>query len=173
MTSQNAQRSHERKRSKCDLVGEMREGKQQVRVIMSQMPPDLCGPAKHPSGWSVRVILTQSSASWGCRFPLRLLWTIRCLRGVPRGVRPPKPRGGGQRSMLTHDGSRGGRGASLLSAHICLAFDLCLQAELSALRHTRPIAQWGWYMTSDVQTHTLTDPLHTPNWSSLDNFKSN
>lgn len=70
-TSQNAQRSHERKRSECDLVGEMREGKQQAPAIMSQMPSDLCGPVKHPSGWAVHVILTEATASWGRRFPPR------------------------------------------------------------------------------------------------------
>lgn len=55
--------------------------------------------------------------------------SVRC---PPRGEATQATQGG-QRSMLTHDGSRGGQGASVLSAHICLAFDLRLQAELSTL----------------------------------------
>lgn len=53
-------------------------------------------------------------------------------RCPPRGEATKATRGG-QRSMLSHGGSRGGKGASVVSAHICLAFDLCLQAELCAL----------------------------------------
>lgn len=99
-------------------------------------------------------------------------WNVCHLRGVPRGVRPPKPRREVEGQCWHEKGHEGWGGALVLVAHICLGFDLCLQAELSPLV-TQGEPRIGAGTRYQICTHTLTDPLHPPNWSSLDDFKSN
>lgn len=93
----------------------MQAGKQHVQVIMPQMPPNLSGPAKHPSWGSVHVILADSSASWERRFPPKPLKHCGPFPRCPPQEEATQAMQGGQRSMLTHDWSQGERKMSRFS----------------------------------------------------------